>query len=228
MNNKLIRGIEFEENNNEYDFTQPVIKRENFADLMLSKIGRKITEEDLLTTYNIRQECINNIDSNILLEVGRSLYTMPDRICSTIYQVADYFMVNKSTIEKTIQRNKTELMNNGLVVLKGYNLKQYKTDIANSLMTNNIDRFIHPMTPSITLLTRKCVLNIALLLRDSEVAINIRYKICTNEYDINTDNLLRDKYLYLFQMQNNLINNINIEFDKLYNNLGIINDIEYK
>ena len=82
---------------------------------------------------------------------------------------ADYFEVGYEVVHKVVQRNRAELDSNGLVVLRGENLQVFQRDIMSLWETS------YPQAPThLTLLPRRAVLNLAMLLRDSEVASRVR------------------------------------------------------
>ena len=147
----LIEGIMFEMNP-----IQQIIESEEF--MLNNRYGR-----------------CNMLNSNPglvkVLDDIKYLNTMSDGYM-TMQMVADYFEVGYRTLQKSIQRNQEELFMNGLVVLEGEELRQYKMSgiLGDFMSPNNIKR-------SLTLLNRRVILNIAMLLRDSIVAKVIRYTI---------------------------------------------------
>ena len=147
----LIEGIRFEMNP-----IQQIIESEEF--MLNNRYGR-----------------CNMLNSNPrlvkVLDDIKYLNTMSDGYM-TIQMVAYYFEVPVNTIVKCIQRNKEELFMNGLVVLEGEELRQYKMSgilQVDTMSSRRINR--------LTLLNRRVILNIAMLLRDSIVAKVIRYTI---------------------------------------------------
>ena len=130
------------------------------------------TEEFMLNNPYGRSNMLNtNPRLPEALDKVKILNTMPDGYM-TIQMVSNYFEVGYRTLQKSIQRNQEELFMNGLVVLEGEELRQYKMSgiLGDFMSPNNIKR-------SLTLLNRRVILNIAMLLRDSVIAKAIRYTI---------------------------------------------------
>ena len=147
----LIRGIWFE-----MSPIQQIIESEEF--MLNNRYGRY----NMLNSNPILPEALDKI---------KILNTMPDGYM-TIQMVANYFEVPINTIEKSIQRNKEELFMNGLIILQGEELRQYKMSgmlQVDSISSRRINR--------LTLLNRRVILNIAMLLRDSVIAKAIRYTL---------------------------------------------------
>ncbi|MDT0310032.1 hypothetical protein RM780_24200 [Streptomyces sp. DSM 44917] len=103
------------------------------------------------------------------LDRVKALAVLPDGLHVTTEMVAAYFVVHRDIVSKVTQRHRKELAVNGLVVLRGADLQRFKRDIL-SLYPGS-----YPQPPAnLTLYTRRTVLNIAMLLRDSEVAREVR------------------------------------------------------
>ena len=146
----LIEGIMFE-----MSFAQQILENEEF--MLNNKYGRS-------NMINYNPGLIEILDKVKYLNI------MPDGYM-TIRMVADYFEVPIKTIQKSIQRNQEELIMNGLVVLNGVELRQY----LDSCFVG--DRMSVTKIRNLTLLNRRVILNIAMLLRDSIIAKAIRYTI---------------------------------------------------
>ena len=137
-------------------------------------------EEDILNNQERRMRIL---DSNPFIEQNlykvKSLITLPDGYV-TMHMAADYFEVLYDTIKKCIQRNQEELLMNGLVILEGEPLREYKNSaiLGEFMSPNNIKR-------KLILLNKRVLLNVAMLLRESLVARTIRYSLlefsCSSE-----------------------------------------------
>ena len=87
----------------------------------------------------------------------------------TTAMAAVYFEVEHKTIQKLVERNRVELSSNGMAILRGEALRRFESD--NMSLSNKS----YPQTVSnLTVLPRRAVLNIAMLLRDSDVARRVR------------------------------------------------------
>ena len=166
---KLIRGLDFSGSDNDIN-TQ---NNNNGEGTQINIINPYIQivqqEEGLINDYNFR---MSNLSREDALDRVKQLITLPDGYM-TSKMVADYFDIPEVTLRSVIMRNEKELVSNGLIVLRGEELNQYKENFSSCIMQlqNTIPR------NHLTLLTKRTVLNIAMLLRDSLVAKAIRYVI---------------------------------------------------
>lgn len=118
-------------------------------------------ENEILENKNIREGLLSNI---VALEKVKKLILLGNSEYATIQQVADYFEVDFKAIETLINRNKNELKENG------FGLKKRK-DILNIL-----DEGLETKVPNrgMNLFSKRAILNVAMLLRDSTVAKEVR------------------------------------------------------
>ena len=122
----------------------------------------------LLEDKNLRTKNLDRID--VLEKVG-TLLLLPNKEVATTKQVAEFFEVPLDTIQKLIQRNKEELENNGLFVLKGQELKEFKE-------TNNKKKVIlSKINRELLLFNKNAILKTAFLLRDSEKAKQLKQEL---------------------------------------------------
>ncbi len=92
----------------------------------------------------------------------KALVLLPDGVHATTELVAGFFEVDVEAIKKLVQRNREELVENGLRVLRGAEL----AEVRDSLSLTNARHH--------TLFTRRTILNVGQLLTDSEVAHQVR------------------------------------------------------
>jgi hypothetical protein len=98
-----------------------------------------------------------------VLDRVRALVMLPDGMHVTTQGVAQYFEVPERTIRSLILDHRAELESNGYSVASGQRLGALKELSA-----------VPSRASSIGLFTRRAVLNVAMLLRDSEVARQVR------------------------------------------------------
>ncbi|MEW2220948.1 hypothetical protein AB0939_16895 [Streptomyces sp. NPDC006990] len=91
---------------------------------------------------------------------------------ATTRDVADYFEVPLKTVEKLVERHRDELLSNGMSVLRSVELREYQTDKVSVPSEQAQGRPQH--RSGLTLFSRRAVLNVAMLLRDSVIAQRIR------------------------------------------------------
>jgi hypothetical protein len=107
-----------------------------------------------------------------VLDKVKALALLPDDVHADIPVVADYYEVGVEAIKSVIYRNRAELVENGLRVLRG---KEYREFASCTLNLAN------PNSRSITLLTRRTILNVGQMLTESPVAEAVRKHLLDTE-----------------------------------------------
>ncbi|MEV7178364.1 restriction endonuclease [Kitasatospora sp. NPDC093679] len=97
------------------------------------------------------------------LDRVRALELLPDGVHVTTEGVAAYFGVGINAIYSLVADHRSELASNGYVVVAGARLTSFK-EVSG----------IQSRARSLALFTRRAVLNVAMLLRDSETARQVR------------------------------------------------------
>lgn len=101
-----------------------------------------------------------------VLEKVKGLAMLPDDVHVTVDIAAEYYGVQKQTIKNLIFDHMAEMVFDGMQVLRGADLKEFKARFLEETNLENKYKF----APSLTLLPRQAVLRIGMLFRDSEVA----------------------------------------------------------
>ena len=128
-----------------------------------------MNQEILLTNLQKRKENLNHIE--VLDQVG-TLLSLPNTEFYTTEMVAEYYKVEISTIKSCVFDNKEELESNGYNVLEGEELSSLKKLCQ-----------IKSRARSLSLFTKRTVLNVGMLLKVSEVAKEIRSRILDIVHD---------------------------------------------
>ena len=128
-----------------------------------------MNQEILLINLQKRKENLNHIE--VLDQVG-TLLSLPNTELYTTEMVAEYYKVEIDAIKQSVSRNNEELSSNGYRVLTGSELSDIK-----SLCQ------IKSRARSLAVFTKRTVLNVGMLLRDSEVAKEIRSRILDIVHD---------------------------------------------
>ena len=153
---------------------------------------------ELLENRELRNKNLNRIE--ILEKIG-NLLLLPNKDFATTKQVAEFFKVSIETVKSSIKDNKTELENNGLFLLKGQELKEFKASFDGSFKT------LSKINRELILFPKRAILNIGMLLRDSEVAKRLRQALLdvieeSPKASIKvTKNLLAERDIYIFLEQ---------------------------
>lgn len=138
-------------------------------------------ERDILDNANVRKDLLDNNKSLIAIEEYKHIKTIKNKIdYLTMQQVSEYFDVGYEGIRSLISRHKQELIENGLLILSGKETKEFFLSFG--MNGNNIQggfiiddfKFANRLN---YLVDKRCLLNIAMLLTESEVAKGIRSKL---------------------------------------------------
>ncbi|MCX5387633.1 hypothetical protein [Streptomyces sp. NBC_00083] len=136
------------------------------------------SEVALLESRTLRADHLGRVD---VLEKVRALQLLPDGLHVTTEGVAQYFAVHKDAVHSIVRRHREELTSNGMTTLSGNDLRV--DDVVKLTTPPCATPESYPQGRShLRLFTRRTVLNIAMLLRDSEVARCVRtYLLDTEE-----------------------------------------------
>ena len=127
-----------------------------------------INETALLESRTLRSNILERTDA---LDRVKALSLLPDGMHVTTAMVAAYFEVGVEAIKSLVKDHRAELEANGYQLLTGEPLRSFK-DLSG----------IQSRARSLAFFSRRSVLNIAMLLRDSEVARQVRVYLLDMEY----------------------------------------------
>jgi len=130
-----------------------------------------IKSDALLESKTLRESVINRTE---VLDKVKKLTMLPDDLHVSIDMAAAYYEVGKEAINSLIKDNREELESDGLKVLRGSELMSFK-DMG----------VIGKNTSAFTIIPRRALLRIGMLLRDSVVARQVR------EYLLNVEEIAR-------------------------------------
>ncbi|MFD4000779.1 hypothetical protein [Streptomyces rubiginosohelvolus] len=145
------------------------------------------TEVALLESRTLRGEQMGRVD---VLDKVKSLVMLPDGIHVRTEDVARYFEVSTGAVRRLTDRHQKELTENGLRVLRGADLRSFQSDMVSLWVGDGVESYPQAAT-QLRLYTRRTVLNIALLLRDSDIAR------CVRTYLLDAEESLRTQYASL-------------------------------
>jgi HJR/Mrr/RecB family endonuclease len=120
----------------------------------------RIDEAALLESRSLRDSVAERAE---VLDRVKVLTLLPDGMHVTSAMVASYFQVGIKAIRSLVVDHREELEGNGYRVLTGTELSSFKE-------LTSVDKY----AGSLALFSRRAVLNVAMLLRDSEVARQVR------------------------------------------------------
>ncbi|WP_342416242.1 hypothetical protein NST83_01055 [Paenibacillus sp. FSL R10-2782] len=119
-----------------------------------------IKNDALIESKTLRESYMKHLN---VLEKVKKLTLLPDNLNVTVEMSANYYEVHIDAIESVIRDNKEELMSDGLEVIKGERLSAFKAECQ-----------ISSRASSLTIIPRRAILRIGMLLRDSQVARAVR------------------------------------------------------
>ena len=181
----------------------------------------------LLENKDLRTRNLNRID--VLEKVG-TLLLLPNKEVATTKQVSEFFEVPLSTIKMAINEHKTELENNGLFILKGTELKEFKASFDDDY--NELSK----VNRELMLLKTKTILKLAFLLTSSEKAKQLKQEVFDYDKELYSElsrtTTLRSKRKEEFCFENIRLNfpQVKIERQKKIKNYSVdfcLNDSIY-
>ena len=131
--------------------------------------------EEIVESRSLRDKYADQVD---VLNKVKKLSMLPDDIHVTVEMAANYYDVSINSIHQIMHRHREELKADGMKVLRGEELQQFKIDLQGVSLSAK---------SNLTLLTRRALLRIGMLLRDSEVAKTVR------SYLLNVEEKASDK-----------------------------------
>lgn len=138
------------------------------------------TEVALLESHALRVERMGRVEA---LDKVKTLVMLPDGIHLRTEDVARYFEVSTEVVKKLVQRHRAEVEENGLRLLRGAELSTFHRDMM-SLWGGECPEGYPRAATQLTLYTRRTVLNVAMLLRDSDIARSVRTRLLDAEKDL--------------------------------------------
>lgn len=156
--------------------------------MVMENTLQTIQQKELLLTETkqkeLREQYIDRVD---VLEKVKSLIMLPDVELMTVAQVADFYEVDVEAIQKVYQRNKTEIDEDGVINLTGKSLKSLIGQDVQLKKYSQLHgkcevefkdgtKLILP-NRGIKAFSKRAVLRIGMLLRDSKVAKEVRTQL---------------------------------------------------
>jgi len=203
--NDNVNMEEFKKNFNPIDFSQQqpieMTIQHNPTEYMMNNMIVVEPSDDTMVDNKIVRD--NLINRTYVLDKIKQLYLLDKLNYCTPKMCAEYFEVDYNTIKSCIKRNIDELIENGLVRKTGKELKEIINNVGyNMHLISNRTEFIYDeqsfRNNTNILLTKRTVFNIAMLLRDSVVAKEVRKAILDNLEEI--DYVLPNKLNKVYNM----------------------------
>lgn len=126
---------------------------------------------------SIRNTTLDTVDYDFLDKIKVIPYLTKDMVL-TIDQIANYYEVTVEAVSTVIKRNRSEFESDGMAILKGEELKKFLEEIClaqNELCKVQSEPYKNPnKIRHITLLTKRSLLRMGMILTNSGVATQVR------------------------------------------------------
>ena len=167
-----------------------------------------MNEVELIENKELRVEKLGRIE--VLDRVG-SLLLLPNKDVATSKQVAEFYGVSLDALKSLVFDNKEELSSNGLNILRGVELKEFKSEFLKEPQWKS--EFLR--VPNLAIFSKRAILNVGMLLRDSEVAKEIRSLLLDIEHDTeqNAPEIIVNKLQELSEEKQLMLERIEAEMD---------------
>ena len=134
-------------------------------------------EEELLGNKDLREQLKNKVE---VLNKVKGLILLPNSDVATTEQVSTYYEVGIEAIKSIVNRNNDELLSDGYKLLSGKEIKVF-LESCNQNFTNYKGYFISGgqkfSNRSNGVFTKRAILRVGMLLRDSTVAKEVRSQL---------------------------------------------------
>jgi len=135
-------------------------------------------ESELIDQKDLREKYIGRLE---VLDKVKTLFLIPKMEVMTTKMIAEYFEVGIETIKKCYQRNKEEIDSDGTKIVTPLDLKVHLVPISSSQCEKTFSlengNLISIANRGIRCFSKRAVLRVAMLLRDSEVAREVRTQL---------------------------------------------------
>lgn len=150
-----------------------------------------IREMDFITEKNLRSKMVENELGIAAMQMVKEILLLEGTEFATTEIVATYFDVGIETVNSVIKDHREELESNGLRVYKGSEIadsdvmsfKDFTKNRANYKFILNDGTELSVGGKGITLFSKRAILNVGMLLRDSPVAIELRSRLLDIVHD---------------------------------------------
>lgn len=165
----------------------------------------------LTESKTIREEYM---DKDYVLEKVKALALLPNTLLATVDMVANYYEVGKEAIQSLVKDNREEVELDGAIVFS-------YSEIEN-VLGGQLENFKIP-NRGMRLFNRRSILRVGMLLRDSEVAKQVRTYLLNVEENTDTNTRL----MSITQDTNNKVKLLESQIEEvIHNNTVLINKID--
>lgn len=132
-------------------------------------------------SQSIRNDTLDNISYDFLDKIKIIPYLTNDMVIST-NQIANFYECGLEAVKTIIKRNREEFENDGMIVLKGQDLKDFKGKIGEVQNEPTLN-----YASSLTILPKRSLLRIGMILTNNSIATKIRNYLLNIEEKTDVD-----------------------------------------
>lgn len=168
-------------------------------------------ENELIEQKELREQMIERVE---VLDRVKELILLPNTEYATTEQIAEYFNVEKKTVEKLVERNNDEFLSDG-----------YKILVSNQLADIKSVSGIKSRARQLAVFTKRAILRVAMLLRDSEVAKEIRTRLLDIVQDVSEgkDNAIENVVNEISEEKQLMLDRVEAEMNGDWDTVCVIN-----
>lgn len=168
-------------------------------------------ENELIEQKELREQMIDRVE---VLDRVKELILLPNTEFATTEQVAEYFGESIETIRQITVRNNSELLSDGYKALTGKELSDIK-----SLCQ------IKSRAKSLAIFPKRAILRVAMLLRDSEVAKEIRTRLLDIVQDVSEgkDNIIENIIDEISEEKQLMLDRVEAEMNGDWDTVCVVN-----
>lgn len=132
-------------------------------------------------SQSVRNDTLDNISYDFLDKIKIIPYLTNDMVIST-NQIANFYECGLEAVKTIIKRNREEFENDGMIVLKGQDLKDFKEKIGEVQNEPTLN-----YASSLTILPKRSLLRIGMILTNNAIATKIRNYLLNIEEKTDVD-----------------------------------------
>ena len=132
-------------------------------------------------SQSVRNDTLDNISYDFLDKIKIIPYLTNDMVIST-NQIANFYECGLEAVKTIIKRNREEFENDGMIVLKGQDLKDFKEKIGEVQNEPTLN-----YASSLTVLPKRSLLRIGMILTNNAIATKIRNYLLNIEEKTDVD-----------------------------------------
>ncbi len=132
-------------------------------------------------SQSVRNDTLDNISYDFLDKIKIIPYLTNDMVIST-NQIANFYECGLEAVKTIIKRNREEFENDGMIVLKGQDLKDFKEEIGEVQNEPTLN-----YASSLTILPKRSLLRIGMILTNNAIATKIRNYLLNIEEKTDVD-----------------------------------------